>query len=342
MKNRRGSLWGGGLENMIAQFKPGDIVKPVVVEDIGFLGTVREVDPRINKILVAWGGGSIKQHDPDEIMLLPLGLEAYERMQTASRRGSIEKDSRIARERDEECPNCEWKGNTSYMDYDERRHTLNCPECGKTIITNYREKNSSLKSRRAMYWCSPDRTYRLTQQEQESGSALCPKCKCNMDVESFTRNEKLMICPQCRFKVPTSKAVKKNVEVKVPEDVSVTVTQMDENGEEVQGETVMAGRRMKNAADILAFGVEPEELARLPQMKLDEIAYIISKDWKNVYFGAKPYLQAMATMRDIKENYGMDSGTSIVAYFLSNATSWRGEVAKAVKLELNKRLKRAR
>lgn len=200
---------------------------------------------------------------------------------------------------------------------------------------------AGLKSRRAMYWCAPDRTYRLTQQEQDSGSALCPKCKVPMGKEPFTRSEKLIVCPQCRFKVPTSKAVTK-VEVKVPEGVSVQVTQTDSNGDDVQGETVMAGRRMKNASMILAEVVDPSELARLPQMKLDEIAYMVMKDWKNVYFGAKPYLEAMSTLRDIKEDYGMDSGSSIVAYFLANSQSWRGEVAKAIKKELNGRLKRAR
>jgi hypothetical protein len=35
----------------------------------------------------------------------------------------------------------------------------------------------------------------------------------------------------------------------------------------------------------------------------------------------------------------MDSGRSIVAYFLSNASTWRGETAKRIKLELNKMLK---
>jgi hypothetical protein len=159
-----------------------------------------------------------------------------------------------------------------------------------------------------------------------------------------------MICPQCRFKVPTSKAVKK-VEVKVPEGVSVEVTQTDSNGQDAQGEQVMIGRRGSKVAASVMAALEPDmmdmgkpagpDLSRLSQMKLDEIAYLIMKDWKNVYFGARPYLQAMATMRDISENYGQDSGSSIVAYALSNMTSYRGEVAKAVKTELKKRLQRA-
>jgi hypothetical protein len=58
-----------------------------------------------------------------------------------------------------------------------------------------------------------------------------------------------------------------------------------------------------------------------------------------VNFAAKPYLDAMSGMGDINGNYGWDSGKSIVAYFLSNASSWRGETAKRVKKELNQMLK---
>lgn len=68
--------------------------------------------------------------------------------------------------------------------------------------------------------------------------------------------------------------------------------------------------------------------------KLYEIAATIRKDWKNVNYAAKPYLEAMSALSTVEDKYGFDSGRSIVLYFLSNAGSWRGEVAKATKLEL--------
>jgi len=78
-------------------------------------------------------------------------------------------------------------------------------------------------------------------------------------------------------------------------------------------------------------------------MSIAEIAAIISNDWRSngkvINFGAKPYLSAMYCLNSVNDNYGCDSGKSIVAYFLSNASTWRGEVAKAVKKELNKRIK---
>jgi hypothetical protein len=68
---------------------------------------------------------------------------------------------------------------------------------------------------------------------------------------------------------------------------------------------------------------------------LYEIAREIRKDWgAKVNFAAKPYLDAMASLTSINDNYGWDSGSTIVRYFLSNASSWRGETAKAIKKEL--------
>jgi len=78
---------------------------------------------------------------------------------------------------------------------------------------------------------------------------------------------------------------------------------------------------------------------------LYKIAQEIGTDWKatakngKIYFGAVPYLNAMLTLDKITDNYGFDSGRSIVAYFLANAQTWKGETARRVKKELNAMLK---
>ena len=77
----------------------------------------------------------------------------------------------------------------------------------------------------------------------------------------------------------------------------------------------------------------------MKDLTLAQIAAVIRLNWKNVYFGAVPYLDAMSTMNHISENYGCDTGSSVVAYLLSNMTSFRGECAREVKKELNSRLK---
>jgi hypothetical protein len=44
----------------------------------------------------------------------------------------------------------------------------------------------------------------------------------------------------------------------------------------------------------------------------------------------------MFSLTDANSNYGMDSAKSIVLYFLSNATTYRGAKAKELKAELKK------
>ncbi len=72
---------------------------------------------------------------------------------------------------------------------------------------------------------------------------------------------------------------------------------------------------------------------------LCDIASEIRRTWPKVNYAAKPYLEAMESLNSINDNYIMDTGKSIVAYFLANASTWRGEDAKRIKKELNAMLK---
>lgn len=73
---------------------------------------------------------------------------------------------------------------------------------------------------------------------------------------------------------------------------------------------------------------------------LETVARDIRADWKKPYFGAVPYLDAMRSLGCVDDNFGYDDGRSIILYFLSNAATWRGPVAKAIKLELKAMLAR--
>jgi len=79
------------------------------------------------------------------------------------------------------------------------------------------------------------------------------------------------------------------------------------------------------------------------KLSIAQLAQVVTNDWKSqgkgINYGAKPYLEAMYSLMSVSDKYGEDSGRSIVAYFLSNASTWKGEVAKGVKKELNKRIK---
>lgn len=67
---------------------------------------------------------------------------------------------------------------------------------------------------------------------------------------------------------------------------------------------------------------------------LSEIAREIMATWKKPFFGAVPYLRAMATLSGPGDRYGADSADSIVRYFLANAATYRGPDAKRIKAEL--------
>ena len=73
---------------------------------------------------------------------------------------------------------------------------------------------------------------------------------------------------------------------------------------------------------------------------LKVIAADIESDWQEkVNFAARPYLDAMHSLNTVADHFGMDTADSIVRYFLSNASSWRGSVARDIKAELKAMIK---
>lgn len=63
-------------------------------------------------------------------------------------------------------------------------------------------------------------------------------------------------------------------------------------------------------------------------------SWVDKKGESKVWYGAVPYLQAMAMLETTEDMYFSDSAKDIVIYFLSNATTWRGEDARRIKAEL--------
>lgn len=70
-----------------------------------------------------------------------------------------------------------------------------------------------------------------------------------------------------------------------------------------------------------------------------EIADEIRKVWVKPYFGAVPYISALQMLSSKEDKYGVESADSIILYFLSNATQFRGEQAKLLKKQLKEHLK---
>jgi hypothetical protein len=67
---------------------------------------------------------------------------------------------------------------------------------------------------------------------------------------------------------------------------------------------------------------------------LSVIAREIARAWPKMSPYAEPYVRAMRCVDTVHDDYVCDSGRTIVLYFLSNATAWRGEDARRIKAEL--------
>lgn len=66
---------------------------------------------------------------------------------------------------------------------------------------------------------------------------------------------------------------------------------------------------------------------------LSVIAAQIQQLWPNPGH-AKPYLEMMLGLKNMQDRVGLDSAPSVVAYFLTNARTWRGPMARQIKAEL--------
>ena len=107
--------------------------------------------------------------------------------------------------------------------------------------------------------------------------------------------------------------------------------------------TVPKDRLLTHTEEPAAPAPAAEKPATSGPRDLSTIAAEIQRDWSKqgtgVNYAAKPYLSAMHSLSSMKDKYGEDSAHSVVAYFLSNARSWKGDTAKRVKAELKSMLK---
>jgi hypothetical protein len=67
---------------------------------------------------------------------------------------------------------------------------------------------------------------------------------------------------------------------------------------------------------------------------ISTIAREIQRYWIDVNYAAKPYLEAMYYLNTVQDKYGLESAKSVILYFLSNASTFRGDHARRLKAEL--------
>lgn len=89
------------------------------------------------------------------------------------------------------------------------------------------------------------------------------------------------------------------------------------------------------------FDHEPV-VAKLSIMSIREIAQFIIEDWSKQGPVPKTYLEPMLEIETLDEMYGADTATSVVSYFLSSASRWKGDIARVTKKHLENLLKQHR
>ena len=81
----------------------------------------------------------------------------------------------------------------------------------------------------------------------------------------------------------------------------------------------------------------------LTTLSFGEIADIIKKDWgaglTKKYGYYDNYVAPLYSINSLNDMYYFDTAFSVVSYALANYGTWKGETAKAIKKELNRRLK---
>ncbi len=72
----------------------------------------------------------------------------------------------------------------------------------------------------------------------------------------------------------------------------------------------------------------------MPHRPLSEIATEITADWTAKRGAAQPYMDAMSELRNATDRHGIETGSDMIQGFLNDAQTWRGEVARRIKVEL--------
>jgi hypothetical protein len=215
----------------------GDLVTSTLVSNGEFFGVVRDVQHKLNKVMVAWGGGSLCQHDPEEIQL-SVHQDDTVKSRWASTSTRTTRRGRLAMEPEEANADPQYVGDPKVNGLDNPRdggfsimQDLSKEQAKESLEQSSEnpkvspiQGSTQLKSRRAIYWCGPGRTYKMTKVEVACGTPRCPKCCGDMGKHNFTRNANLFICDDCGFKISSDKVLtEKPVVEAVPAEPQVTV-----------------------------------------------------------------------------------------------------------------------
>jgi predicted RNA-binding Zn-ribbon protein involved in translation (DUF1610 family) len=202
----------------IKAFQEGDIVNLLHHGcDNNFYGVVSEVNPKEHKVYVAWSGGKVAQHEPNELQFHPNFIDAC---QIYSRYNNCVSNIVTAALENEENTTSADVG-PAFMGSPET-HGMEEPVRGgfgimQDLVHDLRKESISgeikvggsrrSQFKRAVYHRQKGRVYQRSRSEVEYDVIACPKCRTLMDEHNFTRSIKLWMCPDCGWKIPSSNII---------------------------------------------------------------------------------------------------------------------------------------
>lgn len=237
MRRFSSSYYRSEMNDMLRQFDVGEIVHSLMADSEVFYGIVRAVNPKENKVYVAWNNGMVSQHDPDEIGVVlfsdptarnTVQNAAAEEVEKVVEAKSFQKNSNFKNRRmlyaqitPELQPRRKPSGVGPKYCGNPELHGMSSPVSGgfsimQNLVKELREeslKNTGLRSRRALYHKLPGRVYQRSLQEQNEGMLYCPRCRKQrhrrvlLGLNPYTKSEKIYICPACGWKITTDKLV---------------------------------------------------------------------------------------------------------------------------------------
>ncbi len=318
----------------IDAFPVGTVVSPVLMtDDHYFTGTVIEVQPKINKVFVSWDGGSQPtQHDPDELEPI-YPCTAPNGVSHATKTASVK--------------------NASMSDYEY--------QCATAIRNALVEEHAAVAIYEEMAQFAQDgnmKTVAESLAEEEKVhigelTALLNRYNGNeleTMAEGVAENEE-------QLNPPTTPAVEIGADIPagplspVPEDV--VVVGVDDGPVETVVEAVPVETVVESVPVVDEAIVKPEPPAiiqllasanvrtasKYKDCKICEFGKIIRDNYEKMPMDAEIFVDYFDGMDDLDTRIGNYDGIDVVKGFLDNSADWTSQTGKAVKSELERRVK---
>jgi len=250
MPYRRGSsFFRTEMARMLDQFQRGYTVVPLFTGSVSdsIKGVVTAVNRVENKVYVAWNGGPVKQHDPDEIMLavMPVDIDRAEAREqedaTAFSPTTMDQTGNTIRHAGRRMAGSDTNVPPDFVG-DPDIHGIEAPVSGGFNVMQELQKKLHVESegklgrRMAMYHGQRGRMYRRTRAEVEQDGAMCPKCRGEMEIQPFTRNERIWICSECGWKISTGNVIASIEKRVAAKSIKMVGNILEDIAEEVFGE----------------------------------------------------------------------------------------------------------